>query len=83
MAGLAPALRRTRIDLASDLKGEAIINKAGGRWTLRDGLVVAQTAVTLVLLVAAGLLTRSILHAQRVDSASARRWSPSWASSSG
>ena len=67
MAGLAPALRATRIDLASDLKGEAIINKAGRRWTLRDGLVVAQTAVTLVLLVAAGLLTRSILHAQQVE----------------
>jgi len=66
-AGLAPALRATRVDLVSDLKGEATIAKAGRRWTLRDGLVVVQTAVTLVLLVAAGLLTRSILHAQQVD----------------
>jgi len=41
--------------------------KAGRRWTLRDALVIVQTAVTLVLLVAAGLLTRSILHAQQVD----------------
>jgi predicted permease len=67
MAGLAPALRATRVNLAADLKGEATIAKAGRRWTIRDGLVVIQTAVTLVLLVAAGLLTRSILQAQRVD----------------
>ena len=66
-AGLAPATRSTRSDLVADLKGDALVAKAGRRWTIRDGLVVLQTAVTLVLLVAAGLLTRSILHAQRVD----------------
>ncbi len=67
VAGLAPALRATRVNLAADMKGEATVPKAGRRWTIRDGLVVIQTAVTLVLLVAAGLLTRSILEAQRVD----------------
>ena len=67
LAGLAPALRATRVDLASDMKGEALVSAATRRWTLRDGLVVLQTAVTLVLLVAAGLLTRSILHAQQVN----------------
>ena len=42
--------------------------RAGGRrWTLRDGLVVTQIAVTMVLLVAAGLLTRSLMAAQHVD----------------
>jgi predicted permease len=66
-AGLAPATRSTRNGLVSDLKDDAVVTKAGRRWTIRDGLVVLQTAVTLVLLVAAGLLTRSILHAQRVD----------------
>ena len=66
-AGLAPALRATRIDLSSDLKGEAPEKAAGRRWTLRDGLVVLQTAVTLVLLVTAGLLTRSILKAQAIN----------------
>ena len=41
--------------------------RAGGRrWTLRDGLVVTQIAVTMVLLVAAGLLTRSLSAAQHV-----------------
>jgi predicted permease len=67
MAGLAPALRATRVNLAADMKGEATVASAGRRWTIRDGLVVLQTAVTLVLLVTAGLLTRSILQAQRVD----------------
>ena len=37
------------------------------RWTLRDGLVILQTAFTVVLLVAAGLLTRSIIEARRVN----------------
>ena len=67
VAGLAPALRATRPNLVSDLKGDPVFAQGGRRWTLRDGLVVLQTAVTLVLLVAAGLLTRSILQAQRVD----------------
>ncbi len=67
LAGLAPATRATRADLVADLKGDALLTRGGRRWTLRDGLVVLQTAVTLVLLVAAGLLTRSILRAQHVD----------------
>jgi predicted permease len=67
-AGLAPALRATRLDLVSDLKGDVASAKAAGRrLTLRDGLVAAQTAVTLVLLVAAALLTRSLLEAHRVE----------------
>ena len=67
LAGLAPATRATRADLVSDLKGEATLRRRRFRWTMRDGLVVLQTAVTLVLLVTAGLLTRSILRAERVD----------------
>lgn len=68
ISGLAPALRATRLNLATDLKGEIAGAKAGGRrWTLRDGLVALQAAVTLVLLVAAGLLVRSVFEAHRVD----------------
>jgi predicted permease len=66
-AGLAPALRATRVNLAADMKGEATFVHGGRRWSIRDGLVVIQTAVTLVLLVTAGLFTRSILQAQRLD----------------
>jgi predicted permease len=50
------------------LKGDRpSVNAGRRRWTLRDGLVAAQTAVTLVLLVTAGLLTRSILEARGTD----------------
>ena len=67
-AGLAPALRGTRPNLASEMKGETpVAGAAGRRWTLGDGLVALQAAVTLVLLVSAGLLTRSIVEARRVD----------------
>ena len=67
-AGLAPALRATRSNLVADLKGDAAGMKAGQRrWGLRDGLVALQTAFTLVLLIAAGLLARSVAEAHRVD----------------
>ncbi len=67
VAGLVPALRATRPDLVNDLKNDVAATHAGGRrWTLRDGLVATQIAVTTVLLVAAGLLTRSLMSAQQV-----------------
>jgi hypothetical protein len=43
---------------------------------VRDGLVAAQIAVTTVLLVAAGLLTRSLVSAQHVSIGSAQAGSP-------
>lgn len=68
LAALAPAVRASRPNVVSELKGDAAGASVGRRrWTLRDGLVALQIAVTFVLLVAAGLLTRSILAAQRID----------------
>ena len=67
-AGLAPALRSTRPNLTADLKGDvAAVSTGGRRWTLRDGLVALQMAVTLLLLVPAALLTRSIAAAERIN----------------
>jgi len=67
IAGLAPALKSTRPNLVSELKGDSTAASVGSRrWTLRDGLVVLQIAVTMVLLVASGLLTRSLLAAQKI-----------------
>ena len=61
LAGLAPALRVSRQDLLSDLRGETGgATVAGRRWSLRDGLVVGQMSVTLALLVVAGLVARSL-----------------------
>ena len=68
LAGLVPALKATKPNLVAELKGDRrSLGTAGRRWTLRDGLVGAQTAVTLILLVVAGLLMRSILAAQNVE----------------
>jgi putative ABC transport system permease protein len=68
VAGLAPALTATRPNLVNELKSDVSGTQAAGRrWTMRDGLVVTQIAVTMVLLVSAGLLTRSLAAAQRVD----------------
>lgn len=67
VAGLAPALKATRPNVVNELKSDVAAAQAGGRrWTLRDALVATQIAVTLVLLVAAGLLTRSLVAAQGV-----------------
>jgi predicted permease len=67
VAGLAPALKATRPNLVGELKGEVVASRTGGRrWTTRDSLVALQMAVTVVLLVTAGLLTRSLAAAQRV-----------------
>ena len=58
-AGLVPALRATRPNLVRDLNGAVAVAHAGGRrWVLRDALVAVQLAVTVPLLVLAGLLAR-------------------------
>jgi predicted permease len=68
LAGMAPALQATRPSLVADLRGEVSASTAGGhRWTLRDALVAAQMAITVVLLVIAALLTRSFIEAQRTN----------------
>jgi predicted permease len=67
--GLIPALRATRPDLVPALRREQQPPGKGGRrrFALRDVLVAGQVAVSLVLLVAAGLLLRSLRNAQQID----------------
>lgn len=68
LASLLPALKASRPNVVGDLRGEAPAARVGGRrWALRDGLVVAQVALTTVLLVVAGLLLRSLGASQRAD----------------
>jgi predicted permease len=66
--GLGPALRSSRLDLASALKG------AGGsvagdatRQRLNQALVVAQVAFSLVLLIGAGLFVRTLQKLKATD----------------
>jgi len=67
--GLAPAWQTSRPDVVDALKEEAGRGTSGSRITnrLRSALVVAQVAVCLVLLVAAGLFARSLVAAQQMS----------------
>jgi predicted permease len=65
---LIPALRATHADLVSAIKDEGGgFGRRSARSRLRNGLVVVQMALCLVLLVAAGLLLRGLGHAQAAD----------------
>jgi predicted permease len=67
--GLIPALKSSRLDLNTALKGDATqsgTSKKGGRF-LRNALVGAQIAVCMILLLAAGLLLRGLYYAQTAD----------------
>ncbi len=64
--GLAPALRTSKPDLVGALKEDGG-HSARRRFNLRSALVVAQVAVSLVLLVTAGLFARSLSNASSVE----------------
>ena len=68
VAGLMPALRASRVDLNDTLResGRGLIGD-GRRHPIRNFLVIAQVAGSLIVLVAAGLFTRSLAHAQTID----------------
>jgi len=64
--GLLPSLNAARADLMGALRsGGRETGRGGG--AVRNGLVVAELAFAVVLLVGAGLLLRSFLLMQRVD----------------
>ena len=63
--GLLPALQATRPDVHSALKEGGQSNVARSR--LRSTLVGVQVAVSMILLVTAGLLLRGLSHARSVD----------------
>ncbi|HEV2341538.1 MAG TPA: ABC transporter permease [Candidatus Acidoferrales bacterium] len=61
--GLAPAMRATRVDLQSTLKEQGISTTgARGSVRLRKSLIVAQVALTAILLAGAALFAQSLLH---------------------
>ena len=68
LAGLAPALRSTRIDLVRAIGSDGRDTGAGssGR-RLTNGLVVVQVAVSMLLLVCAGLFVQSSRNADATD----------------
>ena len=66
--GLVPALQTSKLDLGETLK-EGGRGSSGGRRTdrIRSAFIVAEVALTLVLLIGAGLLIRSFWHLQQVS----------------
>jgi putative ABC transport system permease protein len=64
--GALPALRLARLDVVEDLKSGARATDAGGA-RFRGGLVVVQVAITITLLIGAGLLIRSFARVTGVN----------------
>jgi predicted permease len=64
--GLAPAFYALRVDMVAMLKGGQRTPGSTRRTPLGSMLVVGQIAVSLTLLVAAGLFVRSLRHAEQV-----------------
>ncbi|HMD33282.1 MAG TPA: FtsX-like permease family protein, partial [Candidatus Acidoferrales bacterium] len=66
VVGVAPAFRLSRGNLSAILHegGRSVV---AGRQLLRSALVVGQVAGSLMLLIIAGLFTRSLQNAQRAD----------------
>ncbi|MGH9525300.1 MAG: ABC transporter permease, partial [Terriglobales bacterium] len=73
--GLAPAWQLSNTDANEELKGGAGATVSAGRrrrW-LSDTLVVAEMAISMALLVAAGLLLRSFIRQQNVSFGARRK----------
>jgi predicted permease len=71
--GIAPALRAGRLDLASAMRSRHEGGTGGRlRTGLAKGIVVAQVALSLILLVGSGLLVRSLGNLATVDTGFAR-----------
>lgn len=66
LVGTLPALRASRTELTDALR-EGGRTQATGRHRLRNTLVVAQVAVSLVLAIVSGLFVRSLGNARQLD----------------
>jgi len=66
--GLAPAVQGTRVEPARALKASARGFAGSGRgWSLKQTLVASQVALSLVLLVGAGLFLRTLRNFSELD----------------
>jgi len=67
--GLAPALQTSALDLSEELKSSAhaVVSATGSGRALRNALIVGEIAVSLALLVGAGLLLRSFAQLRNAN----------------
>lgn len=64
--GIVPALRATKVDLSAALKEKSAVGRKS-KFNFGSALVVVQVAVSLILLVGAGLFARSLINMQKED----------------
>jgi predicted permease len=67
LAGLAPAVQATRPSLVAALKDDVPGRSGSSRVVLRRALVVAQVALSLLLLIGASLFVRSLVNLRQLD----------------
>jgi len=67
MFGLVPALRLSRLDLATAMKDQSGQMAGGSRARMNHALVVGQIALSVVLLAGAGLFVRTLRNLQGLD----------------
>jgi predicted permease len=67
VAGIVPALQSTRPDLVPALKSSSGSTGTKQRLRLRSGLLVAQIAFSMLLLIVGGLFARGLTRAQNID----------------
>jgi len=65
--GLVPALRASRPDLAQVLRATGRTPALGGAARLRNAVIVAEVALSFVLLIGSGLMVRSFVSLVRTD----------------
>jgi predicted permease len=65
--GVVPALRASRPDIAIVLRGSSRTAGLAGGGLLRSAVVVAEVALSFVLLIGSGLMVRSFLELQRIN----------------
>jgi predicted permease len=73
--GMLPAVRASRVDLVTAMRGSSRAvsgGTMGQRNPLGRVMIAGQVALSVVLLVGAGLLVRSLQHVQQVDTGVAR-----------
>ena len=67
ICGLAPALRVVRADVQPYLAGSKSASRSFGHGKFRAGLVIGEVALSIVLLVGAGLMIRTLFLLTHVD----------------
>jgi hypothetical protein len=66
--GLAPAIQGSRAEVVGGLKdGSRTVSDGGGHRRFRGAMVVAQVALSLVLLAGAGLMIKSVYQVLNVE----------------